>query len=204
MSDSLYPPETFFARARTLQDSYLESDDPILQSGFGGGAERWREEREPILEAVDGAGTFVDVGCANGYLVECLIAWARERGVVLTPHGVDIGERLVAKAKERKPQFASNFEVANGWDWRPKHRFRYVYTLSDCVPADMLRPCVERLMERAVEAGGRLILGSYGSRSRGIAAAPVPELLSLFGYEVAGSATGGDPPVTAFAWTDRS
>ena len=44
-----------------LEDSYLSSDDPIAQSGFGGGAARWRAEREPILTAVDHDGDFLDV-----------------------------------------------------------------------------------------------------------------------------------------------
>ena len=64
-------------RQRALEDAYLRSDDPIRQSGFGGGAERWRAERSPILEAVDGDGDLLDIGCANGYLAECLVEWAR-------------------------------------------------------------------------------------------------------------------------------
>lgn len=197
-------PDAFVERVQGLQDSYLASDDPIRQSGFGGGAERWKAEREPILEAVDGDGTFVDVGCANGYLLECLVAWAKERGFELTPFGVDLGPRLVAAARKRLPMFAANFEVANGWDWRPIRRFRYVYTLSDCVPGEMLADYVMQLMANAVEEGGRLILGSYGSRSRDVSPEPVRELLTAFGYEVAGRATGGEPPITAFAWTDKN
>lgn len=202
MSATDLPPD-FLAHLRLLEDEYLASDDPLLQSGFASGAERWRAEREPVLEAVTESGTFADVGCANGYLLECLVRWARERRISLTPYGVDIGQRLVSKARERIPEFAANIEAANAWDWRPKVRFRYVYTLSDCVPDDMLGPYVQRLLDRAVEPGGRLILGSYGSRSRGTPPRPVAGVLKTAGLAVAGSAVGGDPPVSAFAWADK-
>ena len=196
-------PETFLAEIRALEDTYLQTDDPIRQSGLGGGAERWRAERRPILEAVTSDGDLLDIGCAVGYLAECLVQWGAERGVRLTPHGIDLGERLIAEAKRRLPAYADNFYVANGWDWRPGRRFRYVYTLSDCVPPEMLREYVGRLLDRLVEPGGRLIVGSYGSRSRGTPALPLVEMLASYGHAVAGRASGGDPPLTSFAWTDR-
>jgi hypothetical protein len=30
-------------------------------------------EREPILTAIDSGGDILDIGCANGYLLECLM-----------------------------------------------------------------------------------------------------------------------------------
>jgi SAM-dependent methyltransferase len=197
-------PPAFLQQVASLEGAYLSHDDPIRQSGFGGGAERWRAERGPILEAVTGDGDFLDVGCANGYLAECLVAWAGERGIGLTPHGIDLGPRLIAEAQRRLPQFAANFHVANGWDWRPGRRFRYVYTLSDCVPQEMLRQYAGRLLCRLVEPHGRLIVGSYGSRSRATPPLPIAETLASYGYAVAGQTTGGQPPVTTFAWIDRT
>ena len=196
------PPE-HLAHIASLEDAYLQHDDPIRQSGFGGGPERWRAERSPILEAVDRDGDLVDVGCANGYLLECLVAWAAERGVTLIPHGVDAGPRLIAAARRRLPAFAGNFHVANGWDWRPDRRFRYVYTLWDCVPPDLLGEYARRLLARAVEPGGRLIVGAYGSRRRDEPPLPIGDVLESHGLAVAGRATGGEPIVTRFAWIDR-
>lgn len=196
-------PADFLAQAQALEEAYLQSDDPIRQSGFGGGAERWRAERSPILEAMDRDGGLLDIGCANGYLAECLAEWAGERGVRLTPHGIDVGPRLVAEAKRRLPAFADNFHVANGWDWQPGRRFGYVYTLSDCVPPEMLAEYVERLLDRLVEPGGRLIVGSYGSRSRATPPLPIGDVLASFGHAIAGRASGGEPPITAFAWVVR-
>ena len=157
-------------------------------------------ERSPILEALEGDGDFLDIGCANGHLLECLVDWAAERGINLIPHGIDIGGRLIKVARTRMPRFAPNFQVANGWDWRPDRRFRYVYTLSDCVPAQNLREYVERLLIRIVEPSGRLIIGAYGSRSRGQPPLPVADVLQSFGLPVAGRTTGGEPPITEFAW----
>ena len=82
-------PDSFLAEIRALEDAYLRTDDPIRRSGFGGGSERWRAERSPILEAVTGDGDLLDIGCAVGYLAECLVEWGAERGVRLTPHGID-------------------------------------------------------------------------------------------------------------------
>ncbi|MGD2174104.1 MAG: class I SAM-dependent methyltransferase [Candidatus Brocadiaceae bacterium] len=196
------PPE-FLDELREVEASYLAHEDPILRSGFSGGAERWRAERSPILEAVDGDGDLLDVGCANGYLLECLVAWAAERGISLTPHGLDVGPRLIALARRRLPRFADNFFVGNAWDWRPPRRFRYVYTLYDCVPENYLAEYVERLLGRVVEPGGRLIVGAYGSRSDNLAPFDVAGFLEGAGYELRGTAIGGRPPVTAFAWLDR-
>lgn len=196
-------PAEFVDRIASLEEAYLRTDDPIRQSGFGGGEDRWRLERAPILEAIDGDGDLLDIGCANGYLLECLVAWGAERGLSLIPHGIDVGLRLIAEAARRMPAFAGNFYVANGWDWRPDRRFRYVYTLWDCVPPDFLGEYVRRLLARVVSRGGRLIVGAYGSRSRGEPPQPIGAVLESHGLAVAGRTEGGEPPLTAFAWLDN-
>jgi SAM-dependent methyltransferase len=200
---TLLTPE-FLARVRSLEDAYLASDDPIEQSGFHGGPIRWRAEREPIIEAVEADGSLLDIGCANGYLLECLAQWAGDRGVRLEPFGLDIGPRLIDSARQRLPEFAANFWVADASDWQPPRCFRYVYTLADCVPESSLREYVFRLLERAVEPGGRLIVGSYGSRSRNEPPLDIAAVLESFGLKVGGRASGGDPPITAFAWLDSA
>jgi hypothetical protein len=55
MSDKALPAE-FIERLRALEFSYLRETDPIRASGFGGGPERWRAEREPLLDGVSGSG----------------------------------------------------------------------------------------------------------------------------------------------------
>jgi SAM-dependent methyltransferase len=200
-SDAL--PQSFLDELKALESSYLAEDDPIRQSGFGGGPRRWRAEREPILEAIEADGDLLDVGCANGYLLECLMAWGRERGLEIMPHGLDQGARLIELARRRLPDFAANFHMGNGWDWRPPRQYRFVYTLHDCVPREYLPEYVKRIMRRTVAPGGRLILGAYGSRSRGTSPFEVAEFLRSIDLAVAGAAAGGQPTVASFAWADK-
>jgi SAM-dependent methyltransferase len=196
-------PEEFLERLRELEQSYLTQSDPIRQSGFGGGPARWREERGIILQAVDEDGDLLDVGCANGYLLECLVKWAREKGIKLTPYGVDQGPGLIELARERLPQYAANFWAANAWDWMPPRKFRYVYALYDCVPQHLLGEYLRRLFARCVEDEGTLIVGAYGSHSRQEPARDVAADLREHGFTVAGSASHGEFPVTRIAWTRR-
>jgi SAM-dependent methyltransferase len=202
MSTEARLPDSFLRELAALEAAYLTETDPIRQSGFGGGPARWRAEREPMLNAVDADGDFLDIGCANGYLLECLMAWSQERGITLTPFGLDQGARLIALARQRFPAFADHFFVGNAWDWNPPRQFRYVYTLYDCVPEEYLGAYLGRVQRRVVMPGGRLIVGAYGSRSRSIPPFDVAGFLRALGWEVAGTAMGGDPPVTVFAWVD--
>ena len=193
-------PEDYLEMLRGLEDTYLAHDDPIRQSGFSGGEERWKNERGIILNAVAADGSFLDIGCANGYLLECLVKWAKLEGVTLTPYGVDLGARLIELAKQRFPQYANHFWVANAWDWQPPRKFSYVYALHDCVPEDYLIPWVRRLLAHYVEPGGMLIVGAYGSRSENRRPRDIAGELAAHGFPVTGSAYGGDPPVTTVAW----
>jgi hypothetical protein len=200
MSERL--PASFLRELAELEESYLRERDPIRQSGFGGGPERWRAEREPILDAIGAGGDLLDACCANGHLLECLVEWGRERGLAITPHGLDQGARLIELARRRLPEFAANLHVGNAWDWVPPRRYRYVYALCDCVPSGYLPDLTTRLLTRVVEPGGRLILGSYGSRSHGHVALDVAGFLESMGLLVAGRSEGGEPPIAAFAWVD--
>jgi SAM-dependent methyltransferase len=193
-------PDGFLRTLQALGESYLRETDPIRQSGFGGGRERWRQERGIIVTALEGDGDFLDVGCANGYLLECLVAWAQEWGILLTPYGVDISANLIGRARERLPRYAGNFWAANAWDWTPPRRFRYVYSLHDSVPEDFLAEYVERLLNRYVETGGRLIVGAYGSHSKNLPARDVGSDLAALGFLIEGARSCGSLPASRIAW----
>ncbi len=201
ITDRKLPP-SFLESLKELERSYLSHSDPILQSGFSGGRQRWREEREPILRAVDSDGDFLDVGCANGFLLECLTEWALERGIHLTPFGIDAGDGLIELARERFPSLRDNFQVANAWDWQPRRRFRYVYTLYDCVPVEFLEEYVQRLLERYVQDAGRLIIGAYGSRSRNVPPFDIEGFLKSSGFTIQEKTSGGNPLTASFVWLD--
>jgi hypothetical protein len=201
MGDKRHLPEDFLQRLCTLEDSYLEEGDPIRQSGFGGGPKRWRAERELILDAVDADGDFLDVGCANGYLLQCLVDWARPTGIKLRPFGLDQGARLIDLAREQFQDLSDHFWVGNAWDWLPPRRFRYVYTLTDYVPEAYLREYLARLLDLFLQKDGTLIVGAYGSTSTGQPAQDVRGLFRKFGFPVCGSVTCGELPVSYIAWT---
>ena len=195
-------PSDYERELRALEPAYLESDDPIEQSGFHGGSERWRSERGPILDAIDSDGSLLDVGCANGYLLACLVRWGAERGIDITPHGLDLGAKLIGMAKGRLPEFSGNFHVGNVWEWQPPMRYDYVYMLWDCLPQSRLAEGIRRLLRDFLTPGGRLILGSYGSRSRKEEAFDIAEFVRKMGIEPDGEAWGGEPPLTLFVWID--
>lgn len=197
------PTEEFLERCRRLESAYLESDDPIAQSGFAGGRERWVAERSPLIEATDRDGDFLDVGCANGLLAADVTEWAADRGFTLTPHGIDLGSRLVDLARSRLPEYADNFVTANAWTWQPDRRWTFVYSLLDLSPPELWYEWVHRLLGW-VEPGGRLILGSYGSRSRGVVPTDVTAVIQGCGLSVEGSSAGGEPVIARFAWTGNA
>jgi hypothetical protein len=56
------------------------------------------------------------------------------------------------------------------------------------------------LLAHHVEPGGTLIVGAYVGRSENRLPRDIADELHAHGFPVAGSAYGGDPPVTTVAW----
>ncbi|MDQ4128380.1 MAG: class I SAM-dependent methyltransferase [Actinomycetota bacterium] len=191
-----------------LEASYLEACDPRDQSGFQGHEARWERARRPIVSAVDRDGTFLDVGCANGLLMESLTAWAGEDGYRIEPYGLDLIGSLSELARSRLPHWADRIFTGNVMDWQPPFRFDFVRTELEYVPPERRQALVRRLLRDFLVPGGRLIVCSYGSSRRPAPKAePVGEILSGWGYEVAGRAEGSDTNGVVFAriaWADRA
>jgi SAM-dependent methyltransferase len=162
------------------EESYLASDDPRRQSGFGGDEARWEAARRPIVEAIDRDGSFLDVGCANGYLLESLIRWSERR---IEPYGLDFSPRLVELARARLPAWADRIFLGDVLDWEPPRRFDFVRTELVYAPRERRRELVERLLVRVVSPGGRLIVCGYGSPRSGLPTDPVRRLVRSFGFE---------------------
>jgi SAM-dependent methyltransferase len=157
--------EWFAIHERYFADVYLASENPRGQSGHGGDDARYRYTHQMILDAVDGDGSFLDVGCANGYLIEKLTEWARERGIALACYGLDISERLIALARRRLPDWADRFFVGNALHGKPQLGFRYVCVKElDYVPRARRKELFFHLLQGYVVKGGRLILGPWTER----------------------------------------
>jgi len=185
---------------RELEDSYLSYSDPLRQSGYHGGLSNWQKKRGIVLEAVARDGSFLDVGCANGYLLECLVTWAAERGVQLTPYGLDIGARLIALARQRLPHWADQFFGGNIWAWTPPRKFDYVST-SIVVPDVYRRACFDHLVTQVVAPGGRLIVRNYYNDADDRARGDVTAFLQAEGIRIAGSIVS-EPPGADYVWID--
>jgi trans-aconitate methyltransferase len=142
-----------------LARAYLGESDPRWQSGFDGDAMLWREAREVILQAVAGDGTLLDVGCANGHLIECLTEWGEEHSRRLELYGLELDPDLANVARERLPALADRIFTGNVSDWIPPHGFTYVRTGLEYVPPGRESSLVARLLSDVVEPGGRLIIG---------------------------------------------
>jgi SAM-dependent methyltransferase len=194
------PREEYFAalRAATAEHYLAEPGNPYRESGRSSGAARWEETRRCISDAVDRDGDFMDVGCANGLLLETLIGWCREKGVEIAPYGVDFVPELVSLAQARHPAHRDSFEVANAWHWRPGRRYDFVRLGVDVVRAEDRAELVRRVFERAVAPGGRLIVCHY--RNEGEAPFIVSEWLSSLGERVVGARRA---PGVEIAWLDR-
>ena len=148
---------------RLLTTSYLRATTPEGGSGFGGDAEDWRAARSHIGEAIDRDGSFLDVGCANGLLMETAPAWCAERGIHIEPHGLDLSAELVSEARRRLPAWAGRIWVGNALDWMPPdgRRFDFVHVLLDVVPAHHAAAMIRHQLGHVAGRGGRLIVSSY-------------------------------------------
>jgi len=179
----------FAAEKARYETSYLIATDPRGQSGFGRSEADWDHFRRPVAAAIHRSGAFLDVGCANGLLLESVVRWAAEAGHVLEPYGVDFSERLVDLARRRLPHLADRFFVGNALLWQPPHAFDFVRTELVYVPRQRRRDYIEHLLDCVVTDDGRLILCSYGSsRPEGERAELLLDQLTAWNHDVAGVA----------------
>lgn len=149
---------------RLLDAAYLAAETVEGGSGFGGTPQEWRQAREQICDAIENSGTFLDIGCANGLLVESVVVWSAERGHQVEPYGIDHSPALVDLARQRLPQWADRIFVGDALTWTHPEgmRFDVVATLTDIVPERRHAELITHLLDRVVAPGGRLLLSSYG------------------------------------------
>lgn len=146
---------------RLLEEHYLRATTPEGQSGKLGDAADWELSRRLVVRAVHHDGSFLDLGCANGLLMESVRRWAAEEGRRLDPYGLDASARLVALARKRLPQWHDRFFVGDALTWEPPHRFDFIHTMADLVPPRRRPDWLRRVLDQLVAPQGRLIVRDY-------------------------------------------
>ncbi|HCG00237.1 MAG TPA: class I SAM-dependent methyltransferase [Chloroflexi bacterium] len=180
--------EWFAANKSVLETAYLADEQPWQQSGFGLHSprtyERWEACRKPVADVLDSSGSFLDIGCANGFLLECVLHWAGERGFSIVPYGLDLSKQLVALASLRLPAYVSNLFVGNAWDWTPPHPFDTVRTELEYVPSTLHGAYMARILDRYLHPGGKLLVAEYRGRTDANPALSIDRRLSDHGFSV--------------------
>lgn len=146
--------------AALITPSYLAADTPWAQSGKSGDAASFERARRLLVDAMR-PGSFLDVGCASGYLMECMHAWCAAAGIACEPYGLDIAPELADLARERLPHWRDRIFTGNAIDWQPPRRFDVVRTGLEYVPSRRRRDFVARLLADVVAARGRLVIGVF-------------------------------------------
>ncbi len=176
----------FQANQRLLESTYLAGTQPWQQSGVGlhtpHSAHDWEVLRRPIADCLTASGTFLDIGCANGYLLECVLRWTQERSLHIIPYGLDFSGKLLSLARKRLPQYADHFFAGNAWDWPPPRTFDAVNTTLDYVPDELQEAYVQRLLDHYVRPGGRLLIAEYLGRHTGMPDRRIDEQLKHWGF----------------------
>jgi SAM-dependent methyltransferase len=146
---------------QVLETAYVSHEEPWQQSGMSGPEARWVALRKPVAECIEQAGSFLDIGCANGYLLESILRWTAERGLVIDPYGLDISPRLLDLARQRLPQYADHLFLGNSFTWMPPRRFDFVRTELVYVPGEYERAYVDHLLQNYLAPAGRLLVANY-------------------------------------------
>ena len=144
-------------------------------------------------------GTFLDIGCASGYLMECMAEWC----TACEPYGLDIAPELVELARQRLPRWSERIFAGNAMTWQPPIRFDVVRTGLEYVPARRRRDLVARLLHDVVGERGRLIIGVY---SEEVDRRTTERELAAWGFAIAGRTERmhNDPRLVYRAvWIDR-
>jgi hypothetical protein len=183
------------AIAAIIVPAYLAADTPWGGSGKLGTTADWEHTRSLITDAIDRDGTFLDVGCANGYLMESIPRWTPYQ---VEPYGLEITPELASLARERLPDWADRIWTGNALMWEPPMRFTYIRTGLEYVPVGRRRDLVAHLLTWC----DRLVIGVFSEQRHKHV---TEELVGSWGFSVAGrSERAHREPIMAYRciWID--
>lgn len=147
------------AMANLIKPAYLSAGNPYGQAGHSGDAVTWEASRGFIAGALDRSGTFLDVGCAGGILMESVQKWGANSGLLIEPHGLDIVPEFVDMARRRLPLWAHRIHLGNIRTWRPPNdRFDLAIIRPEYAPPSRRVELVRHVMNHVLGPEGRLIV----------------------------------------------
>ena len=172
-----------------FEAAYLAEESPRGQSGFGGDEARWEAGGDPIADAIDRDGAFLDIGCANGHLLERLVRWSRiesSRSGSTRARGRGAGARAAAAVADRI------FTATHSPGRAPRASTSSARSSSTSRRSGAGATC-SGFSTSSSQPGGRLIVCGYGSPRSGLAADPVGDELRARLRARRGSATTRRP-----------
>ena len=140
------------AVAALVVPAYLGATTPQGGSGSTRDEAGWEYARSLLAETLEAGQTFLDVGCANGLLMESMAAWANAE-----PYGLEISPELARVAQQRLPHWAERIWIGNALHWEPPRRFDVTRTGLDYVP----RPQRRKLVAHLLASCDRLVVGVF-------------------------------------------
>ncbi len=174
------------AMAAVIEPSYLGATNPYAQAAHGGDAPTWEASRGFIAEALHRSGTFLDVGCASGILMESVRRWGAAKGLHIEPYGLDIVPSFVELARRRLPQWAGRIHVGNILTWRSTDpdRFDFVLIRPEYAPAHRRVDMVRHILKNVLKPDGRLIVfvGTEEADVRRVGTSMIGDGISVHGH----------------------
>jgi hypothetical protein len=124
----------------------------------------WERARRPMCSLIPGPGPFLDIGCANGFLLRCLLEWSPFH---IVPFGIDVDPTLVKSARELLAT-SENVQIQDMGIGDPPlwfgRRFRTIYwNVGENLTFNHEQEVgiVVRLQRGLMKSGASLILGFY-------------------------------------------
>jgi SAM-dependent methyltransferase len=145
----------------------------LTGSHYGSTFGQWCSARRFISKTLKGCGSILDVGCANGFLLRCILEWCNYE---ITPYGIDIDRNLLEQARVLLDPYQEHLAELSLYNLDTLEvvglpiSFTYVYwNVWDNFWFDNDRQKDAALRAAAaVSTGGRLIIGFYDRNPKDI------------------------------------